>query len=61
MVKELLMAHSSEIGLVLFFLCFVAVAWWAATRSRKELDGWSSLPLAGGGELDETNQSERRA
>jgi len=58
------MAHSSEIGLVLFFLSFVAVTWWAATRSRKELDGWSSLPLAEGGEfgnLDEANQAERRA
>lgn len=55
------MAHSTEIGLVLFFLSFVAVAWWAATRSRKELDGWSSLPLDGGAEFDGQTDSERRA
>ena len=46
MLKELFMMHSAEIGLVLFLLSFVVILAWSVTRSRKEVDHWSSLPLA---------------
>lgn len=35
-------------GLVLFVAVFVGVCLWVTTRSRKEVDAWSSLPLADG-------------
>jgi hypothetical protein len=37
--------HSTEAGLVLFFASFLFILWYALTRSRGELDGWSRLPL----------------
>lgn len=46
MLKELIMMHSAEIGLVLFLLSFLVILSWSVTRSRKEVDHWSSLPLA---------------
>ena len=46
MFKNLLTLHSAEIGLLLFFISFVLIAAWTITRSRKEIDDWSSLPLA---------------
>lgn len=45
MLKDLLTLHSAEIGLVLFFLSFVVITLWTVTRSRKEVDDWSALPL----------------
>ena len=45
MLENLVMTHSTEIGLVLFVLCFVAILAWATTRTRSELDDWSNLPL----------------
>lgn len=46
MLKEIFMMHSAEIGLVLFLLSFVVILAWSVTRSRKDVDHWSSLPLA---------------
>jgi len=46
MLKELFIMHSAEIGLVLFLLSFVLILAWSVTRSRKEVDHWSNLPLA---------------
>lgn len=46
MLKNLLTLHSAEIGLLLFFISFILIAAWTITRSRKEIDNWSSLPLA---------------
>ena len=47
MLKNLLTLHSAEIGLVLFFLSFVVITLWTVTRTRKEVDDWSALPLSG--------------
>ena len=47
MLKEILFAHSAEIGLMLFVLVFVGTTLWAITRTRKQVDHWSSLPLGG--------------
>ena len=47
MLKEILFTHSGEIGLVLFVLVFVGTSLWAITRTRKQLDHWSNLPLGG--------------
>jgi hypothetical protein len=44
-VLKLILMHSTEVGLVLFVASFVFITWYALTRSRKELDGWSNLPL----------------
>ena len=46
MLKNLLTFHSAEIGLVLFFVSFVVITAWTITRSRREIDDWSTLPLA---------------
>jgi cbb3-type cytochrome oxidase subunit 3 len=46
MFKNLITFHSAEIGLLLFFISFLLIAAWTLTRSRKEIDDWSSLPLA---------------
>ena len=45
--------HSAETGLVLFFVCFAAIALFAATRTRGQLDGWARLPL-GNNDANET-------
>jgi hypothetical protein len=42
-----LMHHSAEVGLILFLVIFFLVLFFALTRTRKELDGWASLPLDG--------------
>jgi hypothetical protein len=44
-VFKLIFMHSTEVGLVLFVASFVFITWYALTRSRNELDGWSNLPL----------------
>jgi len=46
MLKEIVTMHSAEIGLVLFFVSFIVIFAWTFTRSRKEVEDWSSLPLA---------------
>lgn len=40
------MQHLGETGMVMFFAIFIAVAIYAVTRKRKELDYWANLPLA---------------
>jgi len=45
MLKELITSHSAETGLVLFVISFIAITVYAITRSKKELDRWSDLPL----------------
>ena len=40
-------------GLLLFVAVFLGVCFWVTTRSRKEVDVWSSLPLADGIDPDE--------
>lgn len=47
----------AEIGLLIFFVVFVAVVIRVLTRSRGEVTAWSRLPLEDDGPLgeDETN------
>ena len=45
MLKEIVTMHSAEIGLVLFFVSFLVIFAWTITRSRKEVNDWSNLPL----------------
>ena len=52
-----ILTHSAETGLILFFLCFAAIAVFAATRTAKQLDGWARLPLATH-DLDDANGKE---
>ena len=46
MVEQLVALHSAEIGLVMFFVSFIVIAIWTITRTRKEVEDWSSLPLS---------------
>ncbi|MEO1496664.1 MAG: hypothetical protein AAFV43_05890 [Planctomycetota bacterium] len=52
MIKQAMSAAGLEIlavgGLLLFVAVFTGVCLWVTTRSRKEVDTWSSLPLADG-------------
>ncbi|MEO0529055.1 MAG: cbb3-type cytochrome c oxidase subunit 3 [Planctomycetota bacterium] len=52
MIKQAMSALGLEVfavgGLLLFVAVFVGVCFWVTTRSRKEVDTWSSLPLADG-------------
>ncbi len=52
MIKESLseanLAYFAVTGLILFVAVFVSAALWAMSRSRKEIESWSSLPLADG-------------
>ena len=49
MLKQLLIhmdiARFGEIGLVIFFVVFVAVTVWAISRSRRDVEQWSAIPL----------------
>lgn len=36
----------TQMGLVIFFLVFVAVSIWAYTRPKQEVDQWAELPLS---------------
>lgn len=38
----------SRIGLMIFFVTFVAICLWAMTRSSRELGRWNELPLEDG-------------
>ena len=60
MLTEIFTMHSTEIGLVLFFLSFVLILAYTVTRSRKEVDDWSNLPLVGA-DGNQTLEEERRA
>lgn len=51
--------HSAEMGLVLFFVCFAAIAIFAATRTRRQLDHWARLPL-GSNNTDDAGRSDER-
>ena len=46
MLEKIVALHSAEIGLLMFFVSFVVIALWTATRTRKEVNDWSSLPLS---------------
>lgn len=52
MMKEIIseanLPYFAVIGLILFVAVFVTTSLWAMSRSRKEVDTWSSLPLADG-------------
>lgn len=52
MIKESLseagLSVFAVVGLVAFFATFAGVAIWALTRRQKQIDKWSSLPLADG-------------
>lgn len=52
MIKQAMSALGLEVfavgGLLLFVAVFSGVCFWVTTRSRKEVDAWSSLPLADG-------------
>lgn len=54
MIKQALseagLAPLSVIGLMMFVSVFVGVAIWTLTRERRQIDTWSSLPLADGHE-----------
>ncbi|TWT97558.1 Cbb3-type cytochrome oxidase component FixQ [Botrimarina colliarenosi] len=52
MIKQAISAAGLEVlavgGLLMFVAVFAGVTWWVLSRSRKEIDKWSSLPLAEG-------------
>lgn len=52
MIKQAMSAAGLEVlavgGLLMFVAVFVGVCFWVTTRSRKEVETWSSLPLADG-------------
>jgi len=59
MLKQIVTFHSAEIGLVLFVVCFITITIYAMTRSRRELDRWSDLPLSeSGSEATDAGGSE---
>ncbi len=35
----------AQFGLLMFFLVFVGITFWTLTRSRRQIDRWSGLPL----------------
>ena len=47
-------------GLLVFFGVFVAIVVWTLTRRQKQVDTWSSLPLADGTEPLETRRHASR-
>jgi hypothetical protein len=54
-----IMNHSAETGLILFFVCFAAIAIFAATRTRRQLENWSHIPLDSTGHDDANEQEEK--
>ncbi|TWT40767.1 cbb3-type cytochrome c oxidase subunit 3 [Botrimarina hoheduenensis] len=52
MIKEALsqagLAPIAVVGLIAFFAVFVGVLVWTMTRPRRDIETWSSLPLADG-------------
>lgn len=50
-ISEAGLAPLAVLGLMIFVAVFVGVALWAATRGRRQVVGWSSLPLEDGARL----------
>ena len=40
------MALWAEMGLLIFFAVFIAVCFYAVTRSKRQIEQWSAIPLA---------------
>ena len=53
--SESLVSVTSVAGLVIFFSVFVGILIWLATRSRKQVDRWSRLPLKDNDEASSEN------
>jgi len=51
MIKDVLsngaLTHFATIGLVIFVVVFIGITVWVVTRSRKEIQTWSQIPLTG--------------
>ncbi len=47
-ISEANLPYFAVTGLILFVAVFVTTSLWALSRSRKEINNWSSLPLADG-------------
>ena len=51
MLKDVLsngaLTHFATIGLVIFVAVFLGVTAWILTRSRREVQTWSRIPLTG--------------
>lgn len=47
-ISEANLPYFAVIGLIIFVAIFVVTSLWALSRSRAEIDTWSSLPLADG-------------
>jgi cbb3-type cytochrome oxidase subunit 3 len=45
----------STTGMLIFFAVFVGVVIWIVTRSRRQIDRWSKLPLE-----DESDEMDKR-
>lgn len=43
-----------DAGLLIFFICFIAVVIWAISRPKEQVREWASLPLSG----EERNREE---
>ena len=41
------LATWAEMGLVIFFITFIATLLWALTRKRADVNHWAALPLEG--------------
>ena len=39
------MVHWAEMGLVIFVAVFLLTTLWAMTRSRRQIEEWSAIPL----------------
>ncbi|QDT67939.1 hypothetical protein MalM25_08480 [Planctomycetes bacterium MalM25] len=50
-MSEAGLAPLAVLGLMIFVAVFVGVALWAMTRGRRQVVGWSSLPLEDGARL----------
>lgn len=60
MLKETLryadLSQWTRWALILFLITFTAVVIWAWTRSRKEVEQWSNLPLEGDSSEDSRHE-----
>ena len=54
-MSEAGLAPLAVMGLVAFVVVFLGVALWAMTRGRRQVVGWSSLPLEDGARLPVIN------
>ena len=66
MLKDVLssgaLTHFATIGLVIFVLVFLAITAWALSRSKREVDDWSRIPLSKDDEppVDDRDAGARR-